>query len=585
LRDCTTLELFNINRFYNGDFKIAFDQQKIRFTDSVAVADPAWDTLLAIAPVEGDTLILAITRVGMESDLVPDGVHSLLNLQFEALSSGATELHLVVDIIEDREGAISELPNLYIDDQWLTISGTVDQTPPAKITNLSVTDLSTTSVTLSWTATGDDGNIGNLSGQEVAYSTDSLSVANWAGLSPLTITDLVEPGSQQTFTVSDLASGVNYFFAVRAGDEADNWSPVSNIVSATPTQILIVDIPDPVLEYLIRAILDKSEGDILASEMATITQIIGGGVSDLTGLQYCVNLVHLVLDTSAVSTLVPVIGLNKLERLHITKGLLSDLTPLSNLSNLILLNLSEHSISDITPLSGLGTLEQLYLDMNSIEDIGALVNLSNLSRVSLQNNQISDIQPLVNNSGIGSGDIIWLNGNPLSTTSSRERIPLLEERGVTVHHDTDTTSPAPINDFSVVDNTENSLTFQWTATGDDGNLGTASQYDMRYALNLDTIFTWSSATQVTGEPTPQPAGSIEIFTVGGLEPEVTYFFGLLAADEAGNWSALEIVLEVTIVLQSPRENDNRLGALVRRLNTGDCLTNDKVKTNFIERMN
>jgi hypothetical protein len=46
------------------------------------------------------------------------------------------------------------------------------------------------------------------------------------------------------------------------------------------------------------------------------------------------------------------------------------------------------------------------------------------------------------------------------------------------------------------------------------------------------------ATQVAGEPDPQPAGETEIFTVGGLTPATLYHFALRVADEVPNWSPL-----------------------------------------------
>ncbi len=50
----------------------------------------------------------------------------------------------------------------------------------------------------------------------------------------------------------------------------------------------------------------------------------------------------------------------------------------------------------------------------------------------------------------------------------------------------DTTPPANVTDLSVSTATTNSLTLTWTAPGDDGNNGTAAEYDIRYATsNID----------------------------------------------------------------------------------------------------
>ncbi len=90
-----------------------------------------------------------------------------------------------------------------------------------------------------------------------------------------------------------------------------------------------------------------------------------------------------------------------------------------------------------------------------------------------------------------------------------------------------------------------SATLSWTAPGDDGNVGTASSYDLRYATSAITEGNWNSASQVTGEPTPSSAGSAETLLVDDLDPEQTYYFAIKTVDEANNWSALSNVHSVT----------------------------------------
>ena len=83
-----------------------------------------------------------------------------------------------------------------------------------------------------------------------------------------------------------------------------------------------------------------------------------------------------------------------------------------------------------------------------------------------------------------------------------------------------------------------SFALTWTASGDDGSIGTAAEYDLRYSTELISESNWGNATRVSGLPQPKPAGSLELFTVEGLEPDLTYFFAIKVADEAGNWSPL-----------------------------------------------
>ena len=104
-------------------------------------------------------------------------------------------------------------------------------------------------------------------------------------------------------------------------------------------------------------------------------------------------------------------------------------------------------------------------------------------------------------------------------------------------------SPAAIANLSTGVVTSTSVALIWTAPGDDGSVGTASQYDIRYSISTITDANWASATQVTGEPAPKTPGSAETFTVTGLQNGTAYYFAIRTADEVPNWSALSNVAQ------------------------------------------
>jgi len=84
----------------------------------------------------------------------------------------------------------------------------------------------------------------------------------------------------------------------------------------------------------------------------------------------------------------------------------------------------------------------------------------------------------------------------------------------------------------------------WTAPGDDGNVGTCSEYDIRYSQDSTLLVGWTSATQVAGEPAPKPAGAVEMDTIS--VGNGTWYVGIRARDEAFNWSGISNVLRVSI---------------------------------------
>lgn len=89
------------------------------------------------------------------------------------------------------------------------------------------------------------------------------------------------------------------------------------------------------------------------------------------------------------------------------------------------------------------------------------------------------------------------------------------------------------------------VTLTWTAPGDDGTIGQATSYNIRYSKSPLTALNFSAATAVSTPPTPATSGSTESFTVTNLQPSTTYFFGLKARDEANNVSGISNIATKT----------------------------------------
>ena len=241
----------------------------------------------------------------------------------------------------------------------------------------------------------------------------------------------------------------------------------------------IVNISDPNLRAAVENALGKISGaPITVDEMATLTQLEAknANISDLAGLEQAANLVDLNLGRNSISDISQVRSLTNLTHLELRENTLSNVSPVADLTNLTRLGLVGNSIWDISPVEGLTNLTQLYLDNNSVSDISALAGLTSLTHLGLEGNGISDISALtdltdliwlrlgdnyisdisplagltrltwmhltlnnisdisflVENTGLGNGDQVLLNDNPLNSSSIKTHIPTLQGRGVTV---------------------------------------------------------------------------------------------------------------------------------------------------------
>ncbi len=107
----------------------------------------------------------------------------------------------------------------------------------------------------------------------------------------------------------------------------------------------------------------------------------------------------------------------------------------------------------------------------------------------------------------------------------------------------DDVAPGAIDDLAPGEPTSNTMGISWTASGDDGEVGTASYYQVRYSKDPIDASNFDLALRAGGEPVPAVAGTPQAMEVKGLEANSTYFFAIVAFDEWGNRSALSNVIE------------------------------------------
>jgi hypothetical protein len=111
----------------------------------------------------------------------------------------------------------------------------------------------------------------------------------------------------------------------------------------------------------------------------------------------------------------------------------------------------------------------------------------------------------------------------------------------------DSVPPSSISDLAVTAACNGTVSFAWTAPGDDGTAGQACLYDIRYATFPLNVLTWNhpDAVQLSNPPTPGLAGTVDIATITGLSPATSYYFAVRSGDEVPNWSGLSNSVSAT----------------------------------------
>ena len=225
--------------------------------------------------------------------------------------------------------------------------------------------------------------------------------------------------------VTDLLFGTDWV-ALRVMDRNGNFGgyyfPIDIAPLIPPSDSIF--IPDANLALEIREKFGLESGDPITRlhlQSLRSTWITFRQITNLTGLQHAINIELLSLGNNQISDITLLAGLTKLRRLSLY---------------------GNNQISDITPLAGLTKLTSLDLGVNNITDLTPLAGLTELGWLYLKRNNVTDISPLVANAGLGSGDEVHLDGNPLSYPSIYTHIPVLQERGVEVFFDSRTPTSA-----------------------------------------------------------------------------------------------------------------------------------------------
>jgi hypothetical protein len=130
---------------------------------------------------------------------------------------------------------MASLSDMVVDDFCLSFL-TDDITPPAAVTDLAVENPASTSLTLTWTAPGDDGNNGTAVRYDIRYADFPIDSSNVEDSRIIHVSNPplpMEGGNTQEYAISGLDPNTTYYFVIFAIDDAGNYSPVSNTASGS----------------------------------------------------------------------------------------------------------------------------------------------------------------------------------------------------------------------------------------------------------------------------------------------------------------------------------------------------------------
>ncbi len=231
----------------------------------------------------------------------------------------------------------------------------------------------------------------------------------------------------------------------------------SRVDSIDTMEETVVIFEDQILENHVREELSKPEGDILSTDMLNLyyLSISELGVTDLTGLEYALELTEFTLARENINSLEPLKNLSNLERFSLRYSEIEDLpiefseevnlkhvsivnteikdtTFLTHMTNVDHLTMTDAGLTDISSLKDLNNVQQLNLRGNEIEDISSLKGKNNLEILNLQHNNVSDVSPLADLEKLY--DLV-LSYNPAYNLTPLNSLPSLETLIIYLDHE------------------------------------------------------------------------------------------------------------------------------------------------------
>ncbi len=446
----------------------------------------------------------------------------------------------------------------------------VDVTPPARVTDIRITEVGTNYVRLAWTAPGNDLREGTAAEYDIRYSVSSLSGGAWDNAVQCEGEPAPsEAGTAEAFYVSGLASSTAYNFALRARDEAGNWSEMSDIVRTQtlgpdfirPARVADLEAGEPTWRSIY--LTWTATGDDSLEGLATAYDL-RYSESEIDSLTWQTAIQHEserppagsgIRDSLTVGGLLPQTTYYFAIKVADEAG---NWSALSNTDSATTLARPDTGIPAAVSDLAAGDADSAHVTLtwtatgdDSITGTAAEYDIR-YSPVPINTDTWTGCDPCQSEpvpQPAGSTETYVAGGlNPRSTYYFA--IKVADEMGnwsalsnlaeaTTTAMLGDTIPPAAAQDLEAALYAGSTAHLRWTAVGDDGHSGTAAEYDIRYMMQPIDLTNWDEADRLTcwHGCVPAAAGSGEDAIVTGFpEANTLYYLAMRVRDDAFNWS-------------------------------------------------
>lgn len=464
---------------------------------------------------------------------------------------------------------ISNVPSL--------TTSTGGATMPSAITNLATSNVSTSSVNLTWTEQSRYGNNtgdGNISSYTVKYSTSPISsetafsAATTYSQSWIPLT----PGTSHTETLSGFSADTTYYFAIKSCN-ASECATLSNAPSAATTDSVAPDalstlsvvststdntilrwtevsdnggasgsgnVTSYTVKYSTSLITESNfasattfSNSWTAQSPNTTHQEVVTGLSAGTGYYFAIKVCDSVSNCSAISNVIS--GTTRSNRPSAVSNLaISGVTT----SGLILTWTEQSEFSDE---NGSGNVSSYTVKYSS----SAIANDTDFANATTYTQSWTAGAPGSTHtqtiSGISADTLYYFalkscNSLNCSNISNAPNASTLDQ-----------TAPSAVSDLATGTASTTSIILSWTEVSDNGGAsgsGKVTSYSFKYSTVAITADNFSLATTFSQNWAAQNPNTTHSVTITGLTQSTTYYFALKSCDEVSNCSAISNVLSV-----------------------------------------